>query len=343
MPDMPVWLAPILLVMSFAVLAKSADWLVDGAVGVAERLRAPKIIIGIVLVGVATSAPELAVSLLSALTGKPEMALGNVVGSNVVNDGVALALVGFLALTPVIMSRRVLIQAAVFLVAIEAAAFILIVTNKAVTEAGEQQFVLGRWGGVVLLALLLAYMVYLVWDRIKHPDAAAQTGDEQSGAEAKAPGKRLAALLGLFCLGLALIIGSSYVLVESAVVIARALHVREAIIALSVIAIGTSIPEIATCIVASRKGQGALAVGNILGSDIINLAGIAGASAVAHPLAVSADVVSFMFPAMLLVMVTTVVGLLIQKKMTRLLGGILVSEYVVYMVLMATLFPPKLG
>jgi cation:H+ antiporter len=343
MHDMPVWVAPILLVMSFAVLAKSADWLVDGAVGIAERLGVPKFIIGVVLVGVATSAPEFAVSLLSALTGKPEMALGNVVGSNVVNDGVGLALVGFLAVTPVVMSRRSLFQAAAFLVAIDGAAFILVVTNRTATGAGEEQFVLGRWGGVVLLALLLAYLGYLIRDRIRRPDDAARTEDEKPDSEAKAPGRGSAALFGLFCLGLALIIGSSYVLVESAVVIARALHVREAIIALSVIAIGTSIPEIATCIAASRKGQGALAVGNILGSDIINVAGIAGASALAHPLAVSADVVRFMFPAMLLVMVTTIAGLLIQKRMTRLLGGILICEYVVYVALMAALFPPKLG
>ena len=113
---MPVWQALILLALSFYLLARGASWLVDGAVGIAERLRVPKLLIGIVLVGFATSAPEFAVSLLSAIAGKPEMALGNAVGSVIVDDGVALALVGLFAATPVLVSGKVLRSAAVFLI-----------------------------------------------------------------------------------------------------------------------------------------------------------------------------------------------------------------------------------
>ncbi len=108
MENIPVWQAVVLLVLAFYLLAKGSTWLVDGAVGIAERFNVPKLLIGIVLVGFATTAPEFAVSVLSAVQGRAEMALGNAVGSVIVDDGVALALVGLFAATPVLVSGRVL-------------------------------------------------------------------------------------------------------------------------------------------------------------------------------------------------------------------------------------------
>lgn len=336
MADMPIWQALVLLVLSFYLLAKGASWLVDGGVGIAERLRVPKLVIGIVLVGLATSAPEFAVSFLSALAGKPELALGNVVGSNIVNDGVALALVGLLAAAPVVISRRVLLQAAAFILLIDVTAFTLVITNRA-----DQDFVLSGWGGAILVGFFCLYLVQLFRDRRRHPDGF--KGGELSQVEAEIAGKSLPASAGLFIFGLALVVGSSEVVVVSASRLAAAAHVPDAVIALSVIAIGTSIPEIATCVAAARKGQGALAVGNILGSDIFNIAGIAGASALANPLAVPKKIICFMFPSMLAVMLVTLGGLVFRGRMTRAQGAILLAMFVAYMVLMACLFPPSLG
>lgn len=347
--ELAVWEALVLLALSFYLLWKSASWLVDGAVGIAERFGVPKLLIGIVLVGFATTAPEFAVSILSAISGNPEMALGNAVGSVIVDDGVALALVGILAVAPVMCSRRVLRTAAVFLIVIDVAAFVLIITNR----AGDK-FVLTRSGGAVLLTLFFVYLGYIIWDRKKHPGAE----DERKGASSELlekgsvgpreagekPAERgLAALLGLFLLGLVIVVGASEVVVVSAKRLAVAARVPPAVVALTVVAIGTSVPEIATCVAAARKGHGALAIGDIIGADILNIAWIAGASAVANPLAVDTKVIYFMFPSMLAIVGVTLAGLLWKNRMTKKLGITLIVMYCVYMGLMVWLFPPQLG
>lgn len=346
MDNIPVWKAFVLLVLAFYLLAKSSSWLVDGAVGIAERLRVPKLLIGIVLVGFATTAPEFAVSIISAVTGNPEMALGNAVGSVIVDDGVALALVGLLAAVPVAVPRRMLLQTAAFLVVIDVTAFVLVITNRL---GGD--FVLTRWGGGVLLGLFFVYLVYIIWDRIRRPEEAHPRGSapEESPAvpaaakaEAKGAGRGLPALIGLFVLGLAIVIGASDVVVISAKRLASAAGVPNAVVALTVVAIGTSLPEIATCVTAARKGHGALAVGDIIGADVLNIAWIAGASAVANPLVVQPKVIYFMFPSMLIIVLTTLGGLIFLKRMTRGLGIVLVAEYVIYMGVMFWLFMPPL-
>ncbi|MHC4199719.1 MAG: sodium:calcium antiporter [Planctomycetota bacterium] len=337
MGNLAVWQAVLLLVAAFYFLARSSSWLVDGAVGIAERLRLPKLLIGIVLVGFATTAPEFAVSIISALSGNPEMALGNAVGSVIVDDGVALALVGLLAVTPVVVPRRMLLQTAAFLVVIDVVAFILVITNRA-----GSNFVLTRWGGGVLLGLFFVYLVYIIWDRVRRPAEHPAKGLEHKEAAEKAETQPLWKLVGLFVVGLVVVIGASHVVVKCAVVIATAAHIPEAVVALTIVAIGTSLPEIATCIAATRKGHGALAVGDIIGADVLNIAWIAGASAVANPLVVEQRVIYFMFPAMLVIVFTTLGGLIICRRMTRALGIILIAQYAVYLAIMLAMFVFKI-
>ncbi len=348
MENIAVWKAVLLLVAAFYLLARSSSWLVDGAVGIAERFGLPKLLVGIVLVGFATTAPEFAVSIISALSGKPAMALGNAVGSVIVDDGIALALVGLLSLTPVVVTRRMLIQTAVFLGVIDGVAFVLVLT----TSDADGNFVLARWGGAILLALFFVYLIYIIRDRATSSAEATEParspgegGTKRSGEPAReaeaGPGsteRSLGALVGLFALGILIVVGASHVVVKSAVTIATAAAIPEAVIALTVVAIGTSLPEIATCIVAARKGQGALAVGDILGADVLNIAWIAGASACAHPLAVAPKVVFFMFPAMLVIVATMLVGLIVRGRMTRTLGVVLVAEYAAYLAAMIAVF-----
>ncbi len=334
MENIAVWKAVLLLVAAFYLLARSSSWLVDGAVGIAERFRLPKLLVGIVLVGFATTAPEFAVSIISALSGKPAMALGNAVGSVIVDDGIALALVGLLSLTPVVVPRRMLIQTAVFLGVIDVVAFVLVLT----TSDADGNFVLARRGGAILLALFFFYLVYIIRDKASRSGEPASDPVEESGPVADAPERSLGALVGLFALGLLIVVGASHVVVKSAVTIATAAAIPEAVIALTVVAIGTSLPEIATCITAARKGHGALAVGDILGADVLNIAWIAGARACVHPLAVAPKVVLFMFPAMLVIVATMLVGLIVRGRMTRTLGVVLVAEYVAYLAAMLVVF-----
>ncbi|MHC4248549.1 MAG: sodium:calcium antiporter [Planctomycetota bacterium] len=325
--ELPIWQAFVLLACAFYLLAKGAEWLVDGSVGIAERFKVPKLLIGIVLLGFATTAPEFAVSFLSALAGIPEMALGNAVGSVIVDDGVALALVGILSTAPALVNRRLLIQSGIFLVIIDVLAFVFAVTDSTLSRAE----------GGVLVGCFFVYLGYVLWDRWKHPAGAEGAEGELEGVQARVAGRGLARLIVLFVMGLCLVIGASKVVVMSAERIATWAGIPEAVVALTVVAIGTSLPEIATCVTAARRGQGALAVGDIIGADILNIAWIAGASAIANPLVVPSNVVWFMFPSMMVIVLTTLGGLALRGRMTRALGCVLLAEYVVYMAVLSWL------
>ena len=328
---MELFWAVLLVIVSFAVLAKAADWLVDGAAGISVKLGVPKVVVGIVLVSLATTIPEFTVSVTSALSGLPEISLGNAIGSVIFDDGVPLALVGILATAPVLVSRKVVGTAAIALVSLDIMAFVMMLDGT-----------LSRTDGTILLIGFFTYIGYIVWDRLKHPPVAGAPGPDEELSEHIA-GKTLPVLFGLFFLGVVLVLIASRLLVDNAVVIARALHISEVVIGLTLVAAGTSIPEVATAVSATRKGHGALSVGNILGADILNISWIAGASAVANPLTVSMKVVYFMFPSMLAIVFTMLIGLLWKKSMTRGLGLVLMGLFAVYMAVMMVLFPPQIG
>ncbi len=271
------------MVVAFVVLAKCADWFVDGAVELARRLHAPPMLIGIVIMSLGTTAPELAVSVTAALSGRPEFALGNAVGSVIFDDGVALPLAVLFAPTAILIDRSVFRSTAIFLISIDLIAYGLCFDGT-----------LSRTEGLVLVAGFLAYLYFLYWEQKRRRG----DGDvpESTPQDSRANRRIL-----LFFIGLAGIIISSEWIVDAAPVVATGLGVPDIIVALTMIALGTSIPEVAACVVAARKGEGSLAAGNILGADVLNVCWIAGASAVANPLTVSTEVIHFMFPAMLVI------------------------------------------
>jgi cation:H+ antiporter len=306
----------------FGVLVKCADWMVEGAADLARHLHVPPILIGIVVVSVGTTTPELAVSVQAALEGKAELALGNAVGSVIYDDGVALPLVALFAPAVVLIDRVVLRSAAAFLIVAHLGAYWMSADGALV-----------RWEGAVLVAGFFAYLVFAYWEqRQGHP---VMTEDVDL-SEPPRPWTRVAALLGI---GLAGVLVSSEGIVKAAPEIARAMGVSEIIIALVVVALGTSVPEIATCVAAARKRQGGLAVGNILGADILNICWIAGASATVHDLVVAEEVIHFMFPAMLII-VFTMLGLLrLGHRFEPWKGLVLLSMCAVYIVALITVNP----
>ena len=283
-----------LLVVSFVVLAKCADWLVDGAIDIAYRFKVPPILIGIVLVSLGTTVPELAVSVSAALDGLAAISLGNAVGSVIYDDGLALPLVALFAPAVVVIDRTVLRSAAVFLIIVDLVAYALCFDGT-----------LARVEGAVLVAGFFIYLGYACWEQRNRN----RQRDERISDIPEPSGRSMQRILFLLVLGLAGVLVSSKWIVGSAPVVAAALGVPNAVIGLVVVALGTSIPEVATCIVAARRGQGDLAVGNILGADILNICWIAGAAAMVNDLVVSADVIHFMFPAMIII-VFTMLGLL---------------------------------
>ena len=315
---MGLWAALIAMAVSFVVLARCADWLVEAAVDIASRLQVPSILIGIVIVSVGTTTPELAVSVQAALSGQAEIALGNAVGSVIYDDGIALPLVALLSPVVVTIDRLVLRYTALFLIAVDLIAYAMCLDG-----------ILSRGEGVILVVLFCAYLVY-TYRMQRRGEGGGGTGAGEEPAESPMTWGRLVFLVAL---GLSGVLVSSHLIVMSAPVLARAAGVSDTIIGLAVIALGTSIPEIATCVVAARKGEGSLAVGNILGADILNICWVAGASAIANDLVVTREDIHFMFPSML-VIVFAMLGLLrLNYRFERWKGGVLILLLLGYLAL----------
>jgi cation:H+ antiporter len=321
------WIAWIILPVAFAILAKSADVFVDSSVALAEKLSIPKLVIGIVLVSVATTMPELTVSLMAALRGLPEMALGNAIGSVICNTGLALALAGMVAAAPIAIMPGVLKTAGLFLVAVELLAFVFVAPDMT----------LGRVEGLVLGALFAGYLAVLFH---QHRTGKLKDGIEDE-VDTEMVGMPACKVAFLFALGLAGILVAGRFIVVSATSVAQWAGIPESVISLSLVAFGTSVPEVATCVSAARKGHGDIAVGNILGANIMNICWVAGASATANPLTLGAREVYFMFPAMFVVV--GVMLLLVRRgyRMTKAKALALLVLYAVFLSSMILLFPPK--
>ncbi len=316
------------IILSFIVLFKSADAFVDASVGLAERFHIPRLLIGIVLVSLATTAPELSVSLTAALRGSPEMALGNAIGSVICDDGLALGLAGIVAAGPIAVMPAVLMSTGLFLIVIQAVTFMFILGDCT----------LSRWEGMVLVLLFVGYIAML-YIQHRHGAAAEET---KIVADRLRSGRSLARLLYVFFIAVAGIIVASELIISSAAAIARSFQVSEAVIALTLVAFGTSIPEVATCVTAARKGEGALAVGNILGADIMNICWVAGASAVANSLTISRQDFLFMFPSMFIIVAAMLGMLRFGYCLTRSKGIALLALYAVYLASFFILFKPGL-
>ncbi|MCZ6635581.1 MAG: calcium/sodium antiporter [bacterium] len=320
---MSIWAALGVLAVCFVVLSKCADWFVDGAVGIAEYLNIPKMLIGIVLVSLATTSPELAVSIMSALSGHPEMALGNAVGSVIVDDGVALGLGALVASSPIAVDPYLLKTTGIFLVTVSLIAYAFAFDGT-----------LGRVEGGVLVALFCAYIVFVYVSRKRSADGE----DELEDIEEAIAGKGLGILMGWFVVGLIGVLISSHFLVDAAVVIASFFDVGEAVIGLTIVAFGTSLPEVATAVTAARKGHGEIMVGNILGADVLNICWIAGASALVNPLVVGARVTHFMFPVMLVIVVSMLVMMRTRHQLARGEGIFSIVLYGMYLILTVQFF-----
>ena len=259
----------LLIAAGFATLLLGGEVLVRGAVGVARRAGLPPLVIGLTLVGFGTSMPELLTSVNAALVGAPGIAVGNVVGSNVANILLILGVAALMA--PIAVDRAAFRRDAASLILATLLAGALLATGA-----------LGRTAGLILVAGLAAFLFATLRSGggIAEPDE----------AEGPMPGR--AASWALFGGGLAFVILGADLLVRGATGLARDLGVSEAVIGLTVVAVGTSLPELVTSVVAARRGQAGVAFGNVLGSNVFNLLGILGATALVAPIAVPAQIVA---------------------------------------------------
>jgi len=329
--DGGVVMAFVLLAASFVVLLFAAGGLVSGAVGIAHALRLPKLLVGIVLVSLTTTAPEFVVSVSAALRGEPEFAVGNAVGSVICDDGLALGLMAILAPAPVLLHPRILLSANIFIALAVAVAF----------GAGLD----GRFTRVEGLVLVGIFGLYLAWMLIAEAwrgrRGATAVEEPSAGAAHEERPLRPGAAVLAFILGVAGVLLASSIVLDSAATIATAFGVPEVIIGLTLIAIGTSLPEIATCVAAAWRGEGAIAAGDILGADILNITWILGMSAAVNPVSVRREEVLFMFPAMIVILGAMLISMWTGRRVRRAEGFILISLFAIYVALTIVLFGPS--
>lgn len=266
------------IVVGVVLVLWGADRLTEGAVAVAERLRVPQIVIGLTIVALGTSMPELCVSVVSALKGTPDLAVGNVVGSNIFN---ALLIVGVAAL----VAPMTILRSTVFKdvpCALVASVVLLMMC--------QNDWVITRLDGAILFVFFLVFMRLTIKGATSAQPAQGettqgQTAQEAAADEASAKQPMKGWLAGLWMVvGLAALIGGSNLFVGGATEVVRALNVSDAVIGLTIVAGGTSLPELATSVVAAKKGNSGIAIGNVLGSNVLNILFILGLTGMISPM-----------------------------------------------------------
>jgi cation:H+ antiporter len=287
------WLLLIIIVVCIAMLSKGADWMIDGVVDLATRTGLPKIVIGATVVSLGTTLPEAFVSVMAAYMGNPGLALGNGVGSIIADTGLIFGLTCVLAAVPVnryILNRTGWVQ-------VGSATLLVVIAVWMLLTAPEGSVpMLGRPVGFFLLVLLVGYM-YITY-RWAQQGGEVIVNDNRDHEALRGLGLCWLMVVG----GLVLIIVGARVLVPAASEIALRFGVPEDVIAATMVAFGTSLPELMTAIAAVRKGHPEITVGNIVGADVLNSLFVIGAAAAAAPLAIPNNFYHFHFPAMLVIL-----------------------------------------
>ena len=308
----------ILLLVGFGLLIKGADIFVDGASAIAKKLGIPPVIVGLTIVSIGTSAPELAVILISALEGSNDIAIGNVLGSNLFNSLMVLGVTA-IVLPIVIVKKKVKSD---FLINLCVTVLLFILTFDSLF--GSSSNTISRFDGLILVVICIAYMIFLVL-KAKKTNMPEPTEEEKN--------------INVFIKILLIIIGATGIVcggqlvVNSATKIATSLGMSEKLVGLTIVAMGTSLPELVTSVVAALKGENDIALGNVLGSNIFNMLLILGTSSLISSIVVESGL---MIDFIYLIAVTIIMFVLIfvnnkeEKKLGKIEGGLLVALYIVY-------------
>jgi cation:H+ antiporter len=300
----------LLLAVGFVLLVKGADWFVEGASGIADRFGIPQLVIGLTIVAMGTSAPETAVSITAAIKGNADIAVGNVVGSNILNILIILGI------------SSVITSIAVAKTTIRYEIPIMLGITLLLLVFGANGGTICLWEGIVLLACFVGYLLYMF--------VMMKKGEMQS-EEIENTKKPLWKMLLSSIVGLGLIIWGSDVTVDAATVLAKIFGLSEKFIGLTVVALGTSLPELFTSVIAARKGKADIAIGNIVGSNIFNILFVIGTSSLIIPVVFE---MSFVIDCLVAVAAGVILWLCVchKKKLNRLDGIIMLICYAAYFV-----------
>lgn len=319
----------IIFAVGIAALVKGADLFVGSAAGIARAFNVPGLIIGLTIVALGTSAPELAVSVTAALQGSNEIAISNVIGSNMLN---LMGVLGLCALIkPIPVETDILKRDFPFSIAITV--LLLCITCSSLffrgrltqISAGREVGTASHLDGLLLMLVLAVYIAALIYSAKRN---APEGSSEDSGQDTEAPAdkKGIWRSVLVLILGIAMIIGGGEAVVYSAKEIARALGMSETLIGLTVVAIGTSLPELVTSVMAALKGEVNMAIGNIIGSNVFNILFILGVSAAINPIGITA---ANALDILILICINILMFLfaLSSKRISRLEGGIMLVLY----------------
>lgn len=309
------------LVLGLILLLAGGDALVRGAVAIATRLQISPLLIGLTLVGFGTSTPELLTSLQAALLGSPGIAIGNVVGSNTAN--ILLILGAAAVICPLAASRSAFPRDGTAVLLSAVACVLLVLAGR-----------LDRLSGIVLVALLVGYVLYTYLRERRVSDASASMHAAEASAAAPVPTRLWVSIL--FAAGglVATMVGAQ-LLVDSAIQLARAAGISETILGLTVVAVGTSLPELATSIMAAVRRQSDVAFGNIIGSNIYNVLGILGVTAIVSPIPVPPEIAAVDIWVMLGATVLMVGFAVTGWRLSRVEGGVFLLLYLGYVLYLA--------
>ena len=314
----------LLLLLGVALLTAGGEALIRGSLAAAKRLGISPLLSGLVIVGFGTSAPELVVSIDAAVNGRPDIAIGNVVGSNIGN---VLLILGICALITPLAVRPLALRRDAITVVAASLLFLLLVGGSALNQVDG-------------LIFLLALLAYLSWAYSTERSISAPTAElhKAEAEELSLMPKTVLWIVAAVLLGLLLLIGGSQVLLLGAVGIADHFGVSEAVIGLTLVAVGTSLPELSISVIAAIRRHADVAVGNILGSNIFNLLGILGISALLQPLPVHARILQFDQWVMLGAALLLTLFLYTGRRLNRVEGGLLLISYGIYVGLSFTVF-----
>lgn len=323
-----LWLNILLFIVGLVMLIKGGDWFVDGASGIARRFHLPELLIGATVVSIGTTLPEVMVSAQGAMAGSGDMAYGNAIGSIICNTSLIAAVT--ITVKPGKAERKSLILPVVFFFI--AAAFYMVSAYL----FGE----FSRWVGLVLLAMFVAYITLTLVQMKRNPTPASEEHLLESETEEHAENgaRSLVKEIVFLVLGAVLIAFGANFLVDNGIAIAEVLGVPQTVIALTFVALGTSLPELVTAITSLIKGHGALSLGNIIGANLFNLVLVSGVATTISPFKVpSGSTIAGMpaslvmdIPVMLAVMLIMVVPALIRQKLSRVQGIVLLCIYAAF-------------
>ncbi len=302
----------LLLVAGFVLLIKGADWFVEGASKIADKFGIPQIVIGLTIVAMGTSLPEAAVSISAALKGSADITIGNVLGSNILNVLIILGLTA--AVCPVAVKRNTIRYEIPFTIGVTALLAALGLIDNWV----------GRVDGAVLWVFMILYLVYLFW---------VSKTDKEAVEEAPEAGKKesLLKMVIMVFVGAALIVFGSDITVDAATAIAIGFGMSERLVGLTIVALGTSLPELVTSVTASVKGKADIAVGNIVGSNLFNILFVVGTAALITPVPYGRN---FLIDSICAIVTVTLLWICVipGRKLNRVGGFILLAGYAGYFI-----------